>query len=403
MKVLVVDPGRFSAPYDHCLCNALSDAHAEVTLATSRFLYDDELPRRRYRLWELFFRLSNRLFSRPTANPVRLGLKAAEYVADMMSLINTVHVDRRFDVIHLQWTVMPRIDAWLFKRLSLAGVPIIYTAHNVLPHENGERYRSAFREIYRGVDRVVVHVNSAREQIVEEFGIPFSKVAVIPHGHFGYLDEYEAAPLEELDIRLADKKVVLFFGQVQPYKRLDLLIDAMPEICQIEPAAHLLVVGKFGNDLRRYARQVDSLKLDDSVTFVDRFVPDRIIPSLAALATIAVFPYERICQSGAAIAMASLGVPVIATSVGGLSDIVEPGASGELVAPGDVNALAKACLRVMTNPSVRDGMGCAGRNLVRKKLDWSNIADSTLELYRQAAASDARTSRRDAQERNRES
>ena len=78
------------------------------------------------------------------------------------------------------------------------------------------------------------------------------------------------------------------------------------------------------------------------------------------------------------------GVPVVASAVGGLLDLVADGETGVLVPPGDVPALRTALERLLGDPELRRRMGDAARTRARERFSWEHFGQLTLEAYEQA-------------------
>src|SRR5918994_1461521 len=132
MRVKIVDPSAFSAPYDRCLCAALARAGADVELVTSRFLYGPVPPQDGYRVNEAFYRRSAR---RGLDAPARRAFKLGEHFADMLRYR---HQAADADVVHYQWLTLPGIDWALLPppaHRNVAGTasgrpPQVFTFHH---------------------------------------------------------------------------------------------------------------------------------------------------------------------------------------------------------------------------------------------------------------------------------
>jgi glycosyltransferase involved in cell wall biosynthesis len=121
------------------------------------------------------------------------------------------------------------------------------------------------------------------------------------------------------------------------------LFDAMPLI-QTQMPVHLLVAGEVWGSKAEYDAQIARLHIGAQVTFVDRYVPDEELASYFRAADVAVLPYLSATQSGVVQLAFGFGLPVIASNVGGLPDVIREGETGLLVPPGDVSALAEAVI-----------------------------------------------------------
>jgi glycosyltransferase involved in cell wall biosynthesis len=124
--------------------------------------------------------------------------------------------------------------------------------------------------------------------------------------------------------------VILMFGRLEPYKGLDVLASAMPRVWESHPHAELIIAGAGPTEF--------ALVDDPRVTLRSGYIPEAEIADLFAAATVAVLPYTQASQSGVASVSLGLGVPVVASDIGGLPDLVE---TEWLSQPGDPLALAE--------------------------------------------------------------
>src|SRR5690242_18709234 len=131
MRIALLDPPSFTAPYDHALASALARRGHDVTLLTSPFTHGDVPQPEGYRRDEVFLPLSSRLVRRRPRSRLRLPLKGAEYLPSSARLLRRVQsLDP--DVAHVQWLAIPRYDVHWLRRLKR---PTVLTAHDVLPRQ----------------------------------------------------------------------------------------------------------------------------------------------------------------------------------------------------------------------------------------------------------------------------
>ncbi|WP_230166017.1 glycosyltransferase family 4 protein [Roseomonas sp. CECT 9278] len=160
---------------------------------------------------------------------------------------------------------------------------------------------------------------------------------------------------------------VLFFGRIRAYKGLDLLRDAWRLVVAAHPGATLRVVGQ--GDIARAAPGLGDLP---GVTLEPRWVADEEMAPLLASARAVVFPYRQASQSGIVPLALSLGVPAVATAVGGLVEQVRDGVSG-LVVPPDAAALAAGLLRIL-DPATRARLAAGASAEGARLADWNSPA-----------------------------
>lgn len=360
MLVHVVDPSAYTPPYDRALCAALARAGAEVELVTSRFAYGEVPPAEGYRVREAFYRHA------PGApgSRIRLAAKLAEHVPDMLRYRRAA---RTADVAHFQWVTLPQLDAHLLPR----GVPLVLTAHDVLPREPRPGQRRAQRRLYERVDAVVVHSEHGRTRLVEELGVESGKVHVIPHGAFAHLARQPARPLPP-ELGGATGPVVLFFGLLRPYKGMDVLLQAWRGV----EGAELWIVGRPRMDVAALRASAPP-----SVRFVPRFVDDSELAAVFRRADLVVLPYREIDQSGVLFTALAFGTPLLLSAVGGFAEVGAAGAA-ELVAPGEAEALHAAIVALLADPGRRAELAAGAARLAAGPNSWDAVGRRTLALYR---------------------
>lgn len=373
LRIQLVDPSAFTPPYDHALAAALARGGADVELVTSRFAYGTVPQGRGYAVTESFYRIA----PGAAGSRLRMAAKLAQHVPDMLRLRR--HVRRaRADVVHFQWLTVQPLDVHLLPR----DVPLVLTAHDVLPREPRPGQLDAQRRLYERVDAVVVHSEHGAARLRGELGVDPAKVHVIPHGA---LDQFlpaggpAATPPRALPPELAavprEKPVVLCFGLLRPYKGVDVLLEAWRGI----EDAELWVVGLPKMDVAPLRAAAPP-----NVRFVSRFVADDEIAAFFGRADLVVLPYREIDQSGVLFTALAFGRPLLLSAVGGFPEVAATGAA-ELVPPGDAPALHAALTGLLADPARRDRLAAAAREAAAGPYSWDGIARQTLALYRSLA------------------
>ena len=245
------------------------------------------------------------------------------------------------------------------------------TAHDVLPREGGARRRAAQRRLYDRFDAVVVHSEHGRLRLTQELGVDERRVHVIAHGAFAHLADLPAAPPPFA----TDKRVVLFFGLLRPYKGLDVLLEAWRGIDDAE----LWIVGMPRMDIAALIADAPP-----NVRFVPRFVADAELPAYFARADLVVLPYREIEQSGVLFTALAFGKPLLVSDVGGFAEVAERGAA-HAVAPGDPAALHDALAGLLANPAALAALGERALAAAHGDYGWEAIAGAHARALRAAA------------------
>ena len=160
-------------------------------------------------------------------------------------------------------------------------------------------------------------------------------------------------------------------------KGLQYLISALSDVLSLIPDAKLVIVGA-GDHGPALHQQVADLELNDSVVFTGTRSD---IAGLLAMSDVFVLPtLEDVLPTVVAEAMAT-GLPVVASDVGGLPEMVVDGTTGLLVPPAVVAALADACSVMLQDPEKAHVMGLAGRDVAKERFDARRQAERLDDLY----------------------
>ena len=303
----------------------------------------------------------------------------------------------RPDVLHLHWTQRyietPHPLKRLLKRryflrqldaLRRRGVGLVYTAHNVLPHELGERaedHRRTVAGVLRRCDAVVAHCAVALERLSRQVGVSCTEQAVIaPHPH--YIDRYgPRVDRAEARRRLGlapEGLVLLLLGQIRPYKGAEELVRAVQE--NDERRATLLIAGKISDpDLRRSLEAAAGR--DPRVRCDAGFVPDEKIPDYLAACDAMILPFRDMLTSGSAVLAMSYARPVIAPRIGCLPETV-PEDAGVLYDP---NEDLGGVLDRVAAEAPRLGERGERAYAAAERWSWQHYAQATERAYLAAA------------------
>ena len=257
------------------------------------------------------------------------------------------------------------------------------TVHDVTPHLGEEEklnpvldfleYRIVLPWIRRQGVRFIVHGESLRGELAERIGVPLEWVTKVPHGVFsGYtrLDSGREVP--------SPRPTVLFFGRMEPYKGVGVLADAIPLVRARIPDVRFLLAGR-GGALDQLRPRLDA---EAGVEIQDHYIETDDVGLLFRQATVVAAPYLEASQSGVVCVALAFGVPVVATNVGALSEMVEDGINGLLVEPDQPSVFAEALCRVLEDPELASLLSSGARESAEGPFSWGTAARMTLDWYR---------------------
>ena len=292
------------------------------------------------------------------------------------------------DLVHVHITV-PMGDIAGLRCAKKKNVPFVVTYHGDLQEDMGGFIRKASVYFYNKyiLNKVLSYADviiSPSEYYINEsrfLGKYRDKIVVIPNGinvkdfDIGYSKE---ECRKKLSLPLNDE-IILFLGKISLHKGPDVLIKAMPKIIKEVPDAKLVLVGSGGmrEELEMLSKK---LSIEKNVKFAG-FVGDTFEKALYyKAADVFVFPSFMEIFGIVNLEAMCCGIPIVASKVGGIPEVVKDGENGLLVPPRDPEALADAIIYLLENEAVRDRMGKNGRERV-KGYSWGRIAEETEKVY----------------------
>ena len=290
------------------------------------------------------------------------------------------------EVVDIQWFVpqhgfvlIPLIFFLKFWFRSTAR--IFLTIHNVLPHERRAFDDLLSRLAFRFSDRLLVHAERLRQEAVTLFHENPEKIAVVPHG----ICVNGAASYRKSEARtylgIKEKYVLLFFGYVRPYKGLHDLIGAFKMVVEKFDVA-LVIAGEFFSDLTPYRDELQSRGLLNKTYVFSGYIPSEEVPIFFSAADLLVQPYVQFSgQSGVSQTAYLHSVPIVATDVGGLPELVIHGRTGTIVQPKDPKGLAFAIETLLADEEKRQQYGLNGKTLLETELAWDRVTRTLVRIY----------------------
>ena len=318
----------------------------------------------------------------------------------------------RSSILHVLWNnkfeVLDRTLLMAYYRAL--GKQVVLTVHNVNTAARDGRdsrmNRASLRVQYRLSSHMFVHTDRMKAQLVADFRVPAQRVSVIP---FGINDTIPKTDMTMSQARQQfgisdDERVLLFFGQIAPYKGLEYLVEAIAQLASRGQRVRVIIAGKVKRGSEEYWRRIEAqLGADQlagqTITRI-RFIPDPEVEPFFKAADVVVLPYVDIFQSGVPFLAFSFGLPVIATDVGSLREDVTEG-TGLLCRPGDASDLAGAISRFCDRHAHwrSERVRARIRSLAEERHSWASVAHLTTDVYRTLPCTDAHRARSTAQMR----
>lgn len=214
-------------------------------------------------------------------------------------------------------------------------------------------------------------------------GFPKTKVCVLPNSIDK--EEFKPSPRDnslshEIGLKQSDK-VVLIVSKLYETKGIGCLLKAWRILNESHRnlEAKLVILGD-GNSY--YENLVNKLGISN-VVFLKKFIPHNEMPRLYSLADVFVLPSNYDQSPNVLLEAASCGVPIVATNLGGIVDIVVNGETGLLVNPESPEELAMALSNLLTNEELRSRMGLIAREFILRNREHLTVAKEVEEIYKE--------------------
>ena len=305
-----------------------------------------------------------------------------------------------YDVIHSHYWLSGQVG-WLAKERW--GVPLVHTMHTMAKVKNrllaeGDRPEPPARvygeeQVVEVADRLVANTSDEAHELIELYGAPEQRVAVVNPGV--NLSLFQPASQGAARHRLGlpqDAHMLLFVGRIQPLKAPDVLLRAASRMLIDDPSlrGRLMIAcvgGPSGNGLARPSILTE-LAAELGIADVVRLVPPAPQHELAdwyRAADVTVVPSYSESFGLVALESQACGTPVAAAAVGGLRTAVRDGLSGLLVDGHDPHDWARVLRRFVTEPRWRDTLSAGAREHAAA-FGWQATSSRLVEVYAAAIA-----------------
>ncbi len=297
-------------------------------------------------------------------------------------------------IFHILWNnkfeLFDRTVLMLFYKLL--GKKIVFTAHNVNAQvrDGCDSFlnRATLKFQYRRCDHIFLHTEKMKAELVSEYGVPENKATVIPFGLNSTVPDTVLTP-EGARQRLGlgpRKKVLLFFGNIAPYKGVEYLVDAFIEIAQRREDCRLIIAGRAKGDESYWPgilAKINASPVRDKFILRIEFVPDAETEIYFKAAEVLILPYTHIFQSGVLFLGYNFGLPCIVADVGSLKEEIIEGRTGHVFQPRDATGLARAIETYFASDlyaQLKERRQDI-RNFARERYSWSKVARMTTAVY----------------------
>ena len=310
-------------------------------------------------------------FSRPSSR--RIGLR------QLLIPLLWHHMRFRFDVLHCHGVYPAGYVGASFQ--GITGTPFVITPHGGDVREDDKGFiinKSVTARIRRTLSSAgaVTAVSADMKSRVLSLGARPDRVHVIPNGVS--INEFELC--EGRRRRAYDSQpYILYLGRLIKTKGVDVLIRAFAEICKDHPTLSLKIAGD-GAEMEALKELARSLYMSEHINFLGTVRGESKVCLLSGALFLACPSREESFGIVNLEAMAS-GLPVVATKIGGILDVIQDGENGFLIEPDDAGQLTEKMRLLLESHELRQRMSLRALQSV-SRFDWSHIIQDYLRVYR---------------------
>lgn len=365
------------------LCRALAGSSMQVHVVAPA---DGETPPaeemggiRVYRVRYFFPRRWQRLSYGPGGIPANLKRNPWLFIQVpffiLMLMVKSLRVAKGADIVHAQW-LFTGLIALAVKMIR--GIPYVVTLRgsDVLQSRKGTfAYFISLFILKRAA--LITTVNQDIRSWVTAQGIPEERVVFLRNGVEVCMNGRSGG--------VSSRCSLLYVGSLIPRKGVRTLIEAFSKVIREEKEVRLVLIGD-GREQEQLRVQVKSFGLGGLVTFVGTQPPDQI-PHWMNRSDCLVLPSLWEGTPNVVLEAMACGLPVVASDLPGISEVMNHGVHGLLSKPEDADELAQNLLKLIRNKGLRLQMGKRGREaIIEMGIGWNQVAGRYQEVYKQLCA-----------------
>ena len=310
-----------------------------------------------------------------------------QYVLSLANKIVQVAREEQLHVVHAHYAIPHATAAYLARQILASsrggGVPrVITTLHgtDITLLGNDRSYSETVAFCIQQSDGVTAVSNSLKQDTIGELGIT-RDIRVIPN----FLDCATNRRKEDPELRARfaprNQKLLVHVSNFRPVKRAKAVIEIFARVRKEVPA-RLLMVGD-GPDLHDAVCLARALGAAEDVEFLGE--QDQVVPILSS-SDVFVLPSSQESFGLAALEAMSCEVPIVASRVGGLPELVDDGLSGFLHAPDDLDGMARSAVRLLTDTDLHHRAAAAARRAAQDRYCDSKIVPAYEAYYAEIVA-----------------
>lgn len=289
------------------------------------------------------------------------------------------------DLIHVHYAIPHAASAWIAREMlnGNAGPRIVTTLHGTDITLVGQHpsFHSITRFSILKSDGITAVSEYLKEETKDNFGVPGDRIEVIPN--FIDVDRYvpDREPCHRKVLAPDGAKILMHVSNFRPVKRIEDVVRVFAGVAEKVPS-RLVLVGD-GPERPRAQAMAEEMGVGDRVTFLGKHTS---VEELLSCCDLFLLPSESESFGLAALEAMACGAPVVATTVGGIPEVVDEGRTGHLLPVGDVEGMTEAAIRILTEPGLAGTMGRRAREVAVSRFSAERIVPLYENYYRKVIA-----------------
>jgi len=300
--------------------------------------------------------------------------KYPPYTVALGSEMVRISKNEKLDVINVHYAIPHATAAYLNREIT--GVPYVVTLHgsDVTILGSDPSYHPVNNHSVEQADAVTAVSDFMRREAYERLGVE-REVKVIPN--FVDSDIFKPDVCDSDIVKQENETMIIHVSNFRPVKRVPDLIYAMKIVTKEQPNAKLLLVGD-GPDRHSVERLIDHLNLSRNIRLTG-FRSD--VANLMRCSDIGLLSSETESAPLTLLEGMSSGLPMIATNVGGIPEIIENGMNGVIVPPKNPEAIANQIINLIKDPELRTQLGTKARETILEKYTSEKVVNEYIKVF----------------------
>ncbi|HUO84508.1 MAG TPA: glycosyltransferase [Thermoanaerobaculia bacterium] len=310
---------------------------------------------------------------------IHFGMRLRSLLGESGSALEICHFRDPWSGVEI--VTRPHDYATVYEVNALPSIELPFSYPFIAP-ETLDKIRNLERICLEGADVIITPARTIRDRLLQ-IGVDAGKIRVIPNGADlpGIVPRPTGAP----------DRYILYFGALQPWQGFETLLRAFARLADLEDLRLVVCVSRWSTQAKRYRKFAAKLGVDERVLWFDALEEADLAPwrSHALLSVAPLRDCARNVEQGCAplkiLESLASGVPVVASDLPSVREIMTDGVEGRLVHPDRPGDLARTIRVLLEYPAERERMGKAARRRVEEDFTWTHARASLAALYEEVS------------------